>query len=50
MKNHKAKSKVKKKNSVRTAQSFETRIVELSLQHAELGARRLVPLLKKKRI
>jgi len=45
-----AKSKVKKMNSTRAAQSVETQIVEMSLQNPELGARRLVPMLKKKRI
>ena len=45
-----AKAKVKNKNSARTAQSVETRIIEVSLQHPELGAVRLVSLLKKKRI
>jgi len=45
-----AKAKVKKKISTRAAQSVETQIVEMSLQNPELGARRLAPLLKKKRI
>jgi type II secretion system protein C len=45
-----AKAKVKKKISTRAAQSVETQIVEMSFQHPGLGACRLVPLVKKKRI
>jgi len=45
-----AKGNVKKQNPTAKAQSVEMRIVEVSLQHPELGARSLVPLLKKKRI
>jgi general secretion pathway protein C len=45
MKKHMAKANLKKKFSTVITKSIESRIVELSLQNPEFGARRLLPLL-----
>ena len=45
-----AKAKTTKKAAARITPKAEARIVELSLQHPDFGAKRLVPLLKQKKI
>ena len=45
-----AKAKTTKKAATKISQKAEARIVELSLQNPDFGAKRLVPLLKQKRI
>ena len=45
-----ARAKTTKKATVRISQKVEARIVELSLQNPDFGARRLVPLLKQEKI
>jgi general secretion pathway protein C len=45
MKKHMAKANVKKRGSTKIAQSVKTRIIELSLQNPEFGAKGLLPLL-----
>jgi len=45
-----ARTKAAKKKSSRISERVEQRIVEVALQNPEFGARRLVPLLKRKKI